>query len=412
MKIINILPYSSLITGRDFKVNLFGDGFHIRAAQQIWKRTQKYQLECWRPERKLKETISGEKDGIVYRAFPSFRPTLGFLDKYVWRGATATFPSIRFALWREYSLPMLRALKEECKGGDVLLHIYGFSDLSYLICKSVQDVPIVGSHGGGAPHTYSALSFLYHLPLSFIERSALKNVDKVLVSGKWIYNSFAKLHHDIILCHSFGVDFEQFKPIAKEKARDALGLPLNKKVLLHIGRFDVTKGLDMILKAYQELKSKYDLELLLVGGLKTDPLYYEAVKSGAIVREWVSQPELIPYYCAADVYLFPKFYSRRDVENLEEFMGIGTAPLESMACGTPVVGTNLKHFLGDENELKGVGKIPKCPSDVAQCIVEILEHPELYQNCRQIAQKSYSWDSIVAQTVGIYNELFDKYYGK
>ena len=93
-------------------------------------------------------------------------------------------------------------------------------------------------------------------------------------------------------------------------------------------------------------------------------------------------------------------------------MGIGAAQIESLACGTPIVGTNLKHFLGDEGELRGVGKIPKSPSDVAQCVAEILEHPELYQNCRQIAQKYYSWDSIVVQTVGIYDELFEKYYGQ
>jgi glycosyltransferase involved in cell wall biosynthesis len=271
-------------------------------------------------------------------------------------------------------------------------------------------VPIVGTHSGGAPYIYSPFSFINHLPFSFIEKNALKRMDKLLAPSSSIYDFYSKFCHDVVVCYSFGVDFQEFKPFGKEEARSALGIPLNKKVLLHIGRFDLTKGLDTILKVYQRLRHIYDLELLLVGGLKTDPLYHEALKSGASVREWVSQPELVPYYNAADIYLFPKFYTKKEDEKLEEFMGIGVAPLESLACGTPVIGTNLKHFLGTEEELRGVGRIPTDPEDVAQCVSEVLEHPDLYRNCREIAWKYYSWDNIVAQTVNIYDELFEKYY--
>jgi len=412
VKVIHILPYSSLVTSRDFKVDLFADGFHVRIAQQIWKRTQKYQLECWRPERKLKEAITGEKDGIVYRAFPSFRPTLGYLDKFVYKGVMATYPYVRFALLREYSLSMLRELKRQCQEDNVLVQIYSHNDLALLICLYLRNVPIVGVHIGAAPWSYSLATFIYHLPLSLLERKALKNVDILLASSKWIRNNLSKFHPHIILCAPpLAIDFNEFKPIAKEEARKALKIPLDKRVLLHVGRFDSAKGVDAILKVYRELKSKYDLELLLVGGLKTDPLYHEAVKAGAIVREWIPRHELIPYYGAADVYLFPRFYSAREQEGLEEFMGTGVAPLESLACGTPVVGTNLRHFLGSEDELKKVGKIPSSRAEVARCIAEVLEHPERYKNCREVARKYYSWDPVVQRIVDVYDELFDKYYG-
>jgi glycosyltransferase involved in cell wall biosynthesis len=411
MKVIHILPYSSLVTSPDFKVDLFADGFHVRVAREIWKRTKKYQIECWRAERKLKKAIRGEKDGITYRAFPSFRPTLGYLDKFVYKGVMATYPYIRFALLREYSLSMLREIKRQCQEDSVLVQIYSHSDLALLICLYLRNVPTVGVHIGAAPWSYSPSTFISHFPLSLVEKKALRNVDMILASSRWIKNILAKFHPHIILCApTLTIDFNKFQPIAKKEARNALGIPLNKRVLLHVGRFDSAKGVDTILKAYQQLKSRYDLELILIGGLKTDPLYHEAIKSGATVREWLSQPELIPYYSAADVYLFARFYSNRREENLEEFMGIGTASLESLACGTPVVGTNLRHFLGTKDELKGVGKIPSRRGSVVRCIAEVLEHPEDYRNCREITRKYYSWDVVIEQLVGIYDELSNKYY--
>ena len=414
MKVIHILPYSSLATGRGFDVDLFGFGYHAKVAQYVWKRTRKYQLECWRPERKLKEAISGEKDGIIYRAFPSFRPTLGFLDKVIYKGVTRFAPQARWGLWREYSASLLKELKKECQDGEVLVHLFQVPfDLSYLICLYLRDVPIVGTHIGGAPYTYSLSSLLYHLPFSLVEQKALRNVDVMLASSAKISEGFSKLCSHVMTCApTAGMDFDWFRPLEKETIRSALGIPPGKRVLLHIGRFDSAKGLDVILRAHRELKSRYDLELILLGGLRTDPLYGEAVKSGARVREWLPQHELIPYYSAADVYLFTRFYHSMAQERLEEFMGIGTAPLESLACGTPVVGTNLKHFLGIEDDLKGIGKIPVTPDDVVKYIVDVLEHPELYRNCREIARKYYSWETVADQLIDIYDQLLEKYYGR
>ena len=413
MKVIHILPYSSLVTGREFNVDLFGFGYHAKVAQYVWRRTRKYPLECWRPERKLRKAISGEKDGIIYRAFPSFRPTLGFLDRVIYKGVTKFTPQARWGLWREYSASLLKELKKECQDGEVLIHLFQIPfDLSYLICLYLRDVPIVGTHIGGAPYTYSFSNFIHHLPFSFVERKALGAIDKLVVSSRWILDRWSRFHPNVTLFYHVGVDFDEFKPVDKKRARDTLGIPLGKRVLLHVGRFDVAKGVDVILRVFRELKRNYDLELLLLGGLKTDPLYEEAISSGARVDEWLSQRELLTYYSAADLYVFCRFYSRSSVEDVEEFMGFGAAPLESLACGTPVVGTNLKHFLGTEDELTGVGKIPSTPDDVAKCIVDVLEHPELYQNCREIARKYYSWEATADQLIDIYDQLFEKYYGR
>jgi len=409
MKVISILPFSSVVTGGDFKVDVFADGLHTRIAQQIWKRSQKYKLECWRLERKLKESIMDEKDGIIYRAFPAFRPSLGALDMKLWKAALATFPYSRRIVSATYSLSILKELRRRCQEEEVLIQINdGFSNMALLICLYCRNVPIVFAHVGGAPQTYSAFTTFWRLPFSLIERKAMSYTDKIFAQSPWIYDRLAKIFNNVTLLCPWGVDFDLFKPMDKQRARKILKIPLDANVLLYVGRYDSIKGVDTILDIYKRMGN--DTELVLVGGQKNDPLYQQAIESGAIVCEQVSQSELVPYYSAADAYLLPKFYSKGEMADVEEFMSIGITQIEAMACGTPSVGTNLYHLLGSKNEHKQIGLIPSSVEDTVRCIFEVLENPNQYKNCREIAEKYYSWDGIVNQMVGIYDELHEKYY--
>ena len=39
------------------------------------------------------------------------------------------------------------------------------------------------------------------------------------------------------------------------------------------------------------------------------------------------------------------------------------------------------------------------------------EHPEEFKNTREIMKKYYNWDRIIGNNVGVYEKLFEKYYG-
>jgi len=417
MRIIHILPYSSLMVDSKSEVNIFADGWHSRVAQQIQKYYgSKYQMECWRPEWKLKKATSEEKDGILYRAFPSYRPTLGPLNKLIYKGVMATLPSTRLGLWREYSLPLLRELKKQCQDGKTLVHIYHIHwDLSYMICLCLHNIPIIGWHIGDTPYTYSLSTFLYHLPFSIVEQRALKNVDAILLGGKWIRDGFIKCYKPVpklITPMPIAIDFDAIKPMDKTEARNILGIGVDKKVLIHVGRFDRAKGFDLVLQVYRELKKIYDVELVAIGGLKTDPLYGAAIESGAIVREWLPQSMLVPYYSASDVYLFPKFFSKGESKSIEQYMGTGVSPLEAMACGIPVVGMTLNYFEGSAEEAEMVGIAPPDVESVSRCVMDVIEHTGQYRECREITRKYYSWEAVVPLIVGLYDELLEEYYGK
>jgi len=416
MRVIIVLPYSSLVTN-GFKFNLFGDGYHIRLAKEIMKYSHKYQIECWRPERMLKQEVRGEKDGIVYRAFPSWRPSLGKLTPFVYRKVVDLYAPLRWSLWREYSWSLLKALKEECAKGDTIVHLYSLHfDLSYLICLSLGGgVPILGRHIGGTPYGYNLISFLSNLPLSLLEKKALANVDAMLLGTEWHYQSFKKFYKDIprvVYPMPECIDFDLFKPMDKLEARKSLGIGAGKKVIIHVGRFDYAKGFDTILDLLPALRQNYDVEFIAVGGTKQDMLYQRAVDSGARVLEWLPQEELVRYYSASDVFLFPKFYDKVSEADSEKFMGAGVACAEALGCGLPVVGTNLKGFFATPEEMKGIGLIPKDKKDLIMCVEDVFDNPESYNQCREVAVKYYSWTPIVERLFGVFDELGEEYYGR
>jgi glycosyltransferase involved in cell wall biosynthesis len=180
-----------------------------------------------------------------------------------------------------------------------------------------------------------------------------------------------------------------------------LNIPENNKVLLYIGKFYRLKGVDIILKTFEDLKNKYDIELILIGGSPSDPLYEQVKASGARVYGYLPNNELPPFYNAADVYLLPAISS--------DYAGIDVTFIEALACGVPVVSQILKEFL--IMGIEKLGKIPKDETDITRCISEIFKDPEIFKDCRETARKYFDWKTIMNKTIKLYDALFEQYYG-
>lgn len=72
MKVIQVVNYSVSKLNLGFDPLAFEHDWHIILAKEILKRTKRYEIECWQPERTLSEVYTREKDGITHRKFPSF----------------------------------------------------------------------------------------------------------------------------------------------------------------------------------------------------------------------------------------------------------------------------------------------------------------------------------------------------
>ncbi|MFC1986978.1 glycosyltransferase [Chloroflexota bacterium] len=170
-----------------------------------------------------------------------------------------------------------------------------------------------------------------------------------------------------------GVNLEQFKPVDKEAARQYLGLA-DDKIILFVGRIDPLKGIDKLIRAIPYLHDIQGLRLVVIGGGEHSQHEIEKLQELAgnlNIQDSVTFPGLVkhdqlPYfYSAADACVVPSYY--------ESF---GLVVLESLACGTPVVATdvgNLKCVIRQGKT--GYVVIDNAPHHLAEKIALLLSNP-------------------------------------
>ena len=135
-----------------------------------------------------------------------------------------------------------------------------------------------------------------------------------------------------------GVDAERFRPLDRHEARERLGIPPDEESLLYVGRLDRIKGADVLMEAFGLLSERPQMRLRIIGG-EVDADY--AARLRGLAEEvgiagrvtWVglvSNDELPMHYSAADMLVVPS--------HSESFSIVAT---EAMACGTPVVASNV-----------------------------------------------------------------------
>jgi D-inositol-3-phosphate glycosyltransferase len=136
-----------------------------------------------------------------------------------------------------------------------------------------------------------------------------------------------------------GVNMEVFQPVDKAYARRQLGFADDEKIVLYVGRFAALKGIDRLLKAMTHLRHHNGLKLVIIGGDGHGAPEFKAfqrLSSELGINDMISfvgrieQGDLPPYYSAADLLAVPSYH--------ESF---GLVALEALACGTPVVATEV-----------------------------------------------------------------------
>nr|WP_244971059.1 glycosyltransferase family 4 protein [Niveibacterium umoris] len=129
-----------------------------------------------------------------------------------------------------------------------------------------------------------------------------------------------------------GVDLVRFAPRSQETCRARLGLPVASRILLSVGHLVERKGHHLAIEALDSLP---DVHLVIVGdGEERARLQQLAAQPGRAGRVHFAgarpNAELADWYSAADALILA---SSRE--------GWANVLLESMACGTPVVATNI-----------------------------------------------------------------------
>ncbi|MDR0578267.1 MAG: glycosyltransferase family 4 protein [Candidatus Accumulibacter sp.] len=181
-----------------------------------------------------------------------------------------------------------------------------------------------------------------------------------------------------------GVDMERFQPVDRDEARRRLGLPPGQRILLSVGLLIERKGHHIAIEAMTGLRD--DLLVIIGSGPELARLQKMAENLKVMDRvrfvEQVPNERLKDWYSAADALVL---CSSRE--------GWANVLLESMACGTPVVAT----------DIPGTREVVSCPEagmlmrnrnaiSLVDAINAFFLTPTKRKNTRIYAGR-YSWES-------------------
>lgn len=213
-------------------------------------------------------------------------------------------------------------------------------------------------------------------------------------------------HHPLPAIAALGEHGFQYAP---EMQRILDRYQINYPFLLYAGRTNPRKNIPRLVEAFAVVRGELqndpiyrDLRLIIIGDeISKHPRVRRAVIQSRVencVRflGFVPIDTLRVFYQAAAAFVFPSLYE-----------GFGLPPLEAMACGTPVVTSNvssLPEVVGDAAAIVN----PENVFDIARGIREVLTDADLRVRLvrRGFEQvKQFSWERAAAQVLATYQEV-------
>lgn len=328
---------------------------------------------------------------------------------------------------KEELLPFMRAFKEDIiqfitveKISYNLIHANFFmSGLVAMWLKEALNIPfVITFHAlGYVRQIHQGKSDKFPPERIQIEKQIVQNADAVIAECPQDKSDLIDYYNapvekiTIIPC---GFSAKEFYPVNREIACTLLGLQTDEKILLQLGRMVPRKGVDNVVRAIGRLKNTGEpYRLVVVGGETDDPnpmACPEIARLQKIAREegvedkvtFVGRKNreiLKYYYCAADVFISTPWY--------EPF---GITPLEAMACGTPVIGSNvggIKYSVIDGKT--GFLVPPNDPDALAAKIHLLTTNPALLlqmkKASKQRVKENFTWQKVALLVAELYQHI-------
>ena len=236
-------------------------------------------------------------------------------------------------------------------------------------------------------------------------RFAMKYTDKIVAVSEECRQSIIHWRHvnpnRIAVIH-YGVDLEQYRRDSKLNIRNALKLPKSAMVAGMVARLEPGKGHGILLKAFGKLDDA--AHLVIVGdGTARSELEIQASRLGIQDRIHFLgvRKDVVQILNSVDLFVLPSFSE-----------GLPNSILEAMACGLPIVATdvggipevvyqNKNGILVDPGDVAGLKSaldfLFKCPD----------KRIRMGKASREIVERGFSLENQISQFVMLYERLYD-----
>ena len=261
------------------------------------------------------------------------------------------------------------------------------------------------------PNAQGIKGFIFKLYELIFTPWIFKQTDTIIVSTKDYFQEhplFKKFKEKIVEL-PFSIDIEKFKPNKKDPELVKKYKLEDKRVLIFVGGLDQAhyfKGVDILLKAFTKLDSKYLLIIVGEGELKEDyQRLAEDLKIDArvIFTSGIKNQDLVKHYNLADCLILP---------SINQGEAFGIVQIEAMACAKPVIVSNLPgvRTVLEDNQT-GFTFENRNVADLVSKINKLFNNSEEYQrfsnNARQRAMEKFSDQIISKKLINIYENLFN-----
>ena len=284
---------------------------------------------------------------------------------------------------------LTRQLKDIFRRGQYdVVHVHSpLNPVLPMLAIDAAECPVVGTF-----HTYFDGSFLYG-----IMRKRLQKTLDMLAAAIAVSHS-TTIAHDRYFEADWkivpnGIDLELFNPHAPPPP----GIPVDVPFILFLGRFDPRNGLTTLFDAYRKIKGRNrEARIVVVGDGPLRNHYYRAARGdagitfvGAVLG---SRPS---YYAHAAVYACPTTKA-----------SFGITLLESMACETPVVCSDILGFRDVVKHEREALMFPCGNVDaLADDLVRLLDDESLrvkLGRTGRVNAEAYGWPSVTRAVLDVY----------
>jgi glycosyltransferase involved in cell wall biosynthesis len=200
-----------------------------------------------------------------------------------------------------------------------------------------------------------------------------------------------------------------FRPIPIEETIETRRrLQIEDEFILFVGTIEPRKNLLTLLKAFEEILRSTVLcpQLVIAGreGWLTDELFSHVRKSGVEdhlrFTGYLTDEDLCALYSSCRAFVYPSLYE-----------GFGLPPLEAMACGAPVITSQIPGITETVGTTAARLISPTDIQALARSIIELLENENERRRLSSIGLQraaQFSWERTARLTLEVYTELLRK----
>jgi len=198
-----------------------------------------------------------------------------------------------------------------------------------------------------------------------VVNSALENADRIVVESQSIGDDVKKYCSKNPIIVHYGIDLQLFKPSDKKI--------FERKTVISVGSLTERKGHEYLLKAIKKvLEKNKNVDFLIVGKGSDEANLKKLtaklnISNNVIFKDFIPNDELSRYYSSSEFFVLATLHE-----------GFGNVFIEAMACGIPIVSTNIA-AVPEAVDGGGILVETRNPDQLAEAMLKLLNDEDLRQ---------------------------------